>query len=245
MLKVFDPLRELTFLSLCFRLPLAALAGGIIGYGRSRKKRAAGLRTYMITSLGAALTVVLSLYEYEMLQSAWSSYVELAGGLKIDVSRYGAQVIAGIGFLTAGTILASAHHQVSGLTTAVGLFGSACIGLACGAGFFELVLVSSVFLIIILELLPPLETAYRGKRNNITIYIEFYNLNDLPQIYDMILSCKARIFDIDLEPASAKNNSLPGIILDVHVNKRYSSVSELFSSVAEMDCVHYIQKLVQ
>ncbi len=245
MLKIFDSLRELTFHSICLRLLLAAVTGGLIGYGRTRKKRAAGMRTYMITSLGSALTIVLSLFEYEMLQTIWADSALLAGGLKIDVSRYGAQVIAGIGFLTAGTILASAHHQVSGLTTAVGLFGSACIGLACGAGFFELVCVSALLLIFFLEVLPPMELAFRSKKHNVTLYVECYNIADVAKICDLITCHQARVFDIDIEHPGSKNDVLPGAIIDVHLNRDNYSLSELYSSVAEMDCVHYVQELIQ
>ncbi len=245
MLTLFDPLRELTFLSVCLRLLLSAFVGGLIGYGRSRKKRGAGMRTYMITSIGAALTVVLALYEYQMIQSAWSGAAELAGGIKIDISRYGSQVISGIGFLTAGTILASAHHQVSGLTTAVGLFGSACIGLAVGAGFFELVLISALLLLFLLEVLPPLELAFRHRKHNITIYVEFYNMEDIAKICDGITAHQARIFDIDVERPGKEHVVLPGAIIDIHINRDHISKSEFFSSIAEMDCVHFIEELIQ
>ncbi len=245
MLTLFDPLRELSFLSVCLRLLLAALTGGLIGYGRSRKKRGAGIRTYMITSIGAALTVVLALFEYEMVQTGWAEAVSLAGGMKLDISRYSAQVIAGIGFLTAGTILASAHHQVSGLTTAVGLFGSACIGLAAGAGFFELVLLSGLVLLFFLEGFPPFELAFRHRKHNITVYIQFYNMGDIAKICDAITAQKARIFDIDIERPGKQTDVLPGAIIDVHMDRKSMSRYEFFSTIAEMDCVHFIQELIQ
>ncbi len=245
MLTLFDPLRELTFLSVCLRLLLAAVIGGLIGYGRSKKKRSAGLRTYMITSMGATLTVILALFEYEMLQTAWADAAGMAGGIKIDVSRYGTQVITGIGFLTAGSIIASAHHQVSGLTTAVGLFGSACIGLACGAGFFELVCVSALMLILILEILLPMEVSFRSRKRSISIYVEFYNMKDISKICDTITESGAGIFDIDVEHPAEANNVLPGVIIDVRISRHQGSLSEILSSVAEMDCVHYIQELIE
>ncbi len=245
MLTLFDPLRKLTFLSVCLRLILAAFIGGLIGYGRSRKKRGAGMRTYMITSIGAALTVVLALYEYQMIRNGWSGAAELAGGIRLDISRYSSQVISGIGFLTAGTILASVHHQISGLTTAVGLFGSACIGLAVGAGFFELVFVSALVLFFFLEVLPPIELAFRHRRHNITIYVEFYNMADISKICDEITSHQARIFDIDVERPGGQNVVFPGAIIDIHINQDNISKSEFFSLIAQMDCVHFIEELIQ
>ncbi len=245
MLSILDPIREFTFLSVCLRLVLAAFVGGLIGYGRSKKKRGAGLRTYMITSVGASLTVILALYEYEMIQTSWAQAAELAGGMKLDVSRYSAQVIAGIGFLTAGTILASAHHQVSGLTTAGGLFGSACIGLAVGAGFFELVIVAALLMLYILEVIPPIELAFRHRKHNIMIYVEFYNIEDIAKICSEINANNAKIFDIDVERPSQHHDLLPGAIMDIHISRDNVSKSEFFSSIAEMDCVHYIQELIQ
>ena len=97
-------LREFHFASVVLRLALAMLLGGCIGLERERKRRPAGFRTYMLVCLGAALTVLLSLYEYTLITGPWSALAaEL--GMKTDVSRFGAQVINGIGFLGAGTIL--------------------------------------------------------------------------------------------------------------------------------------------
>ena len=114
-------LREFHFASVVLRLALAMLLGGCIGLERERKRRPAGFRTYMLVCLGAALTVLLSLYEYTLITGPWSTLAaEL--GMKTDVSRFGAQVINGIGFLGAGTILVTGRQQVKGLTTAAGLW---------------------------------------------------------------------------------------------------------------------------
>lgn len=134
-------LREFHFASVVVRLALAMLLGGCIGLERGRKRRPAGFRTYMLVCLGAALTVLLSLYEFTMVTGPWSDICAEIG-IKTDVSRFGAQVINGIGFLGAGTILVTGRQQVKGLTTAAGLWASACTGLAVGAGFYECVLIA-------------------------------------------------------------------------------------------------------
>ena len=105
-------------------------AGGLIGYGRARKRRSAGMRTYMLTCTGAALTMLIALYEREMLYDGQWAWAASFADIKFDASRFSAQVINGVGFLAAGTILSAAHHQVSGLTTAIGLFVTAGIGIA-------------------------------------------------------------------------------------------------------------------
>ena len=115
--SAFAFLHEFNIVSILVRLLLAMACGGVIGYGRSRKKQNAGLRTYMLTAIGACMSVLLTLYEYEMMTSQWAPIVAEVG-MKFDASRYSAQVISGIGFLAAGTILSSGHQQVTGLTTA-------------------------------------------------------------------------------------------------------------------------------
>ena len=129
-------LREFHFASVVLRLALAMLLGGCIGLERERKRRPAGFRTYMLVCLGATLTVLLSLYEFTMVTGPWSDICAEIG-IKTDVSRFGAQVINGIGFLGAGTILVTGRQQVKGLTTAAGLWASACTGLAVGAGILR------------------------------------------------------------------------------------------------------------
>lgn len=245
MLTILNPLREFTFLSICLRLLLATLAGGVIGYGRSKKKRAAGLRTYMLTSMGAALTLLLALFDYNMLEGGWAEAVKAVGSMKLDVSRYSSQVIAGIGFLSAGSILAAAHQQVSGLTTAIGLVGSVCIGLACGAGFYELVLVSVFLLVFSMEMLGPVEMTFKRRRRNITVYVEFDRIEDVSKISEAIIAHNAQIFDIDIEQTKKKGASLPGAIFDVKMSRENASHSEMLSVIAELPCVRSIQELIQ
>ena len=117
MASAISYLKEFHFLSILFRLILAMACGSVIGFGRSKKRQNAGLRTYVLTSIGAAMSVMLASYEYRMMTGQWAAAVAEIG-MKFDASRYSAQVISGIGFLAAGTILSSGHQQVTGLTTA-------------------------------------------------------------------------------------------------------------------------------
>ena len=87
MLSLFDPLRQFSFGSVLLRLVLALLCGGAIGYGRARRNCEAGLRTYILISLGAALSILISLYEYEMLTTAWSGTAD-AVGLRFEFPNF-------------------------------------------------------------------------------------------------------------------------------------------------------------
>lgn len=151
-------LREMNVASVLLRLTVAMLFGGFIGLERERKRRPAGFRTYMLVCLGAALTMLLSQYESYMVTHAWHE-TAMEIGLRTDVSRFGAQVINGIGFLGAGTIIVTGKQEVKGLTTAAGLWASACMGLAIGAGFYECVLLGFLLILLTNRLLPFVEDA--------------------------------------------------------------------------------------
>ena len=175
MIAQLDWLRELNTASVLLRLVLAMLFGGLIGLERVRKRRPAGFRTYMLVCMGAALTVILSQYEFFMVTNGWS---ELAAeiGLRTDVSRFGAQVINGIGFLGAGTIIVTGKQEVKGLTTAAGLWASACMGLAIGAGFYECVGLCFALIFLVIRLLPFIENAIIENARNMNIYVEFQSI---------------------------------------------------------------------
>lgn len=136
-----------------WRLLAAAVFGGVIGVNRSRLDWAAGMRTHMLVSVGAALTVIVSAYGFQ--HALGYPHVVL------DPSRIAAQVVSGIGFLGAGTILFLEREQaIKGLTTAAGLWAVAAVGLASGAGLFIPALAATALLWGILALLKPLERRF-------------------------------------------------------------------------------------
>ena len=124
------------------RITIAALLGGIIGLEREYRSKEAGFRTHFLVALGSALFMVISAYGFD-------------GALitpehRLDVSRIAAQVVTGIGFIGAGTIIFQ-KHVVKGLTTAAGLWVTAAIGLTCGGGLYLLAVSSTVLVLISLE----------------------------------------------------------------------------------------------
>ena len=124
-IDTLDYLRDINMVSIILRLSLAMIFGGIIGFDRGKKKRPAGFRTHILVCIGSALAMITNQYIVQVM------------GMGGDPTRLGAQVISGIGFLGAGTILVTGRQQVKGLTTAAGLWASACMGLALGIGFYE------------------------------------------------------------------------------------------------------------
>lgn len=233
-----ESLRAFSFASTVFRLLLAAVAGGIVGYGRSKKEQPAGLRTYIICCVGAALATLLALYEYEMLMGPWHT----DASLKFDVARYSASVISGIGFLVAGSIIRVAHQQVAGLTTAFGVFATVCMGIAAGAGFYEGVLGSLIVLLFVLESLYPLEGVLKRKTVYFTIHVRFEDLLDIDTITNTLKKEGAEISEFELE--SSKEDEDMSVIIWMKLNRENASHSAILSTVAELPCVISVQELI-
>ncbi|GAB2766629.1 hypothetical protein GCM10027275_05690 [Rhabdobacter roseus] len=132
----------ISWTEIALRLCVAALLGGIVGLERERKDWAAGLRTHMMVCVGAALSMLVSAHGfYEVLTH---EHIEL------DPSRVAAQVVSGIGFLGAGTILFLRQEVIRGLTTASGLWTVAAIGLATGGGMYFAAATTTVLAILVL-----------------------------------------------------------------------------------------------
>ena len=224
MIASLDWLRELNTISVFLRLLLAMVLGGLIGLERGFKGRPAGFRTYLLVSLGAALTMILSQYNYVMMGTVWKE-LTLETGVRTDVSRFGAQVISGIGFLGAGTIIVTGHQQVKGLTTAAGLWASACMGLAVGAGFYECVLLAFVLIFASMRILPTIETFIIERTPNMNIYVEFRSLDDIGAILTKLKSYQTQIYNVEIEArqlSTLQSNIGANLkIMNVRIQKLY------------------------
>ena len=141
-------IREVTYLAVIVRISIALLLGGILGLERELKSRAAGLRTYMLVSVGACMIMLANQYVYQVFEVG-------------DPVRMGAQVVSGIGFLGAGTIIVTQKNKITGLTTAAGLWEAAAVGLCVGIGFYEAAAVGTFLAIFILTAIHRLEALAR------------------------------------------------------------------------------------
>lgn len=241
MITALDYLREFNMASVALRLVLAMLSGGMIGLERGQKGRPAGLRTYMLVSLGAALTVLLSQYETVMLTTRWVDVAEEIG-LRSDVSRFAAQVINGIGFLGAGTILVTGHHQVKGLTTAAGLWASACMGIAIGAGFYECVILAFILIFLCIRVFPVVDNFIQENAAIMNLYIEFESLNDVGMLINHVKLQNVQIFDVDIERGREQDSQHPSAVFSLRLHK-HQPHSQILSSIAELDCIYLIKEI--
>ncbi len=251
-------LREMNVASVLLRLTVAMLFGGFIGLERERKRRPAGFRTYMLVCLGAALTMLLSQYESYMVTHAWHE-TAMEIGLRTDVSRFGAQVINGIGFLGAGTIIVTGKQEVKGLTTAAaiivtgkqevkglttaaGLWASACMGLAIGAGFYECVLLGFLLILLTNRLLPFVEDAIIESARNMNIYVEFQTLDNLGDIIARIKSQGGQIYEVDLDRGREERSKNPSAVFSIRLPGRHYHVRVL-AAISELESVYTIDEI--
>lgn len=223
------------------RVGMAMLCGGLIGIDRGKKRRAAGFRTYMLVCVGAAMTIILSTYLQYMITSVWSPELGRTLG-DTDVSRFGAQVINGIGFLGAGTIIVTGRQQVKGMTTAAGLWASACMGLCIGAGFYMAAIICCVFVILTIAVFSRLERFILSHSRNINIYIEFEDMDDISPVIEKIKEQRTRIFDVEITKAKYSETHYPNAIFSLQLPKRMSHTAVL-TAIAELDAVRSIEEL--
>lgn len=239
--EVLEYLRELNMASVAVRLILAMFCGGYIGLERGRKRRAAGFRTYMLVCLGAALTMILSQYEHYMITHRWA---EIAAeiGIRTDISRFGAQVINGIGFLGAGTVIVTGRQEVKGLTTAAGLWASACMGLAIGAGFYECVLLAFVLIFLSIRLLPPLENFIVESARNMNIYVEFDALDQVGAIIGCIKGVGAQIYEVEIDHGRTEKQRNPSAVFTIRLHHKFEH-AKLLMSIADLDGIHVVDEI--
>ncbi len=170
------------------------LCGGFIGIEREYKRRPAGFRTHILICLGAAMTTLTSQYMF------------LTMHLYTDVARLGAQVISGIGFIGAGTIIVTKRQRVKGLTTAAGLWAAAIIGLACGAGYVECAIFATAMVLVAELLLIKIEYRFAGKINDVNLYVEYAHAEVIENILRAIRDKGIKLGGIEINRIAGKDD---------------------------------------
>lgn len=221
-------MRELNAVTAAARLALALIIGGIIGLERGKQGRAAGMRTHILVSIGSALTAMIGFYARDYL-----------GITATDPMRIAAQVISGIGFLGVGTILIKGRFQITGLTTAAGLWATAAIGLALGAGFYEGALITFVFIVVTVTILHRLEYRITKRYNRFGIYMEIISDGYVREAVDT-LSSLYHVSDIQVTPPRSGKTTNVGIEANVHITgKTRITPDEVARELERLDYVAF------
>ena len=178
------------------RLFLALVLGFSLGLERELTNKYAGLRTHILVCLGACIFTLLSIYAFPTFASGDNVDISQATGIR-DTSRVAAQIVTGIGFIGAGTVLRNGP-MVFGLTTAATLWIAASIGMACGAGMYDIAVIATLLSVAVLTLIRIFEqrilpsSVKQVKRCKIVIYL---NLEDVEKVYDFLNSYVDNLID--------------------------------------------------
>lgn len=211
------------------RLLLTVLLGGLIGIEREHKRRPAGFRTHILICLGAAMTTLTSQY----------IYVDM--GSFTDLARLGAQVISGIGFIGAGTIIVTRRRQVKGLTTAAGLWAAAIVGLAVGAGYVEAALIATVMILLAELVLARFEWYLTSSARDVNLYVEYKESGVLNTISDILRDARVIVSDMHITK-SADGDKNPCAILSLQLPKKLTH-DAIMTELAGLEGVVSVEEL--
>lgn len=222
-------LQDINLVTIILRIVLAAFLGGILGIERAKNNQAAGMRTYMLVCIGATVVMLTSQY--------MAKYFETG-----DPARLGAQVISGIGFLGAGSIMTGGKLEVRGLTTAAGLWTAACIGLAIGIGFYIGGILSTCAVYLTVSWLKPVAYHFSRDDNSFGLYVAVTCMEHLPAVYKLIQEYDGYLSD--KEVTECREDGSCGVILSVKLprEKNPDDIIELLSLekyVADVKFINY------
>ena len=221
-----DYMQSFNVVTVIIRVILATAFGGIIGIERGKQGRAAGMRTHVLVALGATLASMIGLFLAQEL------------GMQNDPTRIAAQVISGIGFLGVGTILLKGRFQITGLTTAAGLWATASIGLALGVGFYTGAIATFICALLTVTVMSKAEYLLTKRYNRFGIYVEIKSDEYVRVAMDMLKS-NYNVSDIQVTtPRSGKSGNV-GIEANVHISQKKARVypDELAREIEKNDYV--------
>lgn len=230
LIEIFDSLRQMTLLSVTVRMLCALLCGGIIGIEREYKRRPAGFRTHILICMGAAMTTLTSQFLYVCM------------GYYTDVARLGAQVIAGIGFIGAGTIIVTKQQRVKGLTTAAGLWVSAIVGLAIGAGFLEGALFVTALVLLAELLFVKLEYRLLNNAPERIYYMEYSDKECLEAILSLFKEMGILVLNMEITRPEESEIHNASAIFYVRMKKQLTA-DEMQSRFHAVKGMHLFEEL--
>ncbi|MBP1755647.1 MAG: MgtC/SapB transporter [Firmicutes bacterium] len=214
--------------TILIRLLLSVLLGGVIGYERGRAGRPAGLRTHILVCMGSTLAIMTNQYIYQVYGVG-------------DPTRMAAQVISGIGFLGAGTIIVTGRHQVKGLTTAAGLWATACMGLAIGIGFYKAAIVSCLLITFATVVLHRLDNNMLVKANVLDIYLEFSKGASITNVLDRIKQLGIKVDYIEIVRPSY-DSTASAAIMTLRLKSKKVRI-DILSQISLIDGVEFVEEI--
>lgn len=217
-----------TWQNIVTRIAISLALGIVIGIDRGAKRRGGGARTTITVCLGATMVMLLEQYLEEI-------YPE-----RFDISRIAAQVVSGVGFLGAGSILVSGH-QIKGLTSAASIWTCACIGLAVGIGFIDGAVIITGILLMVLHILPMIEKRIYQWSRYVTLYIESDRNRTAAMLLHKLRSdgCTVDMYDVDKSRAEGQSFT---ILITVRIPARMKK-GEYLKELEHLEGVLFVDAL--
>lgn len=222
-------LKSINDTSIIVRLLLAVILGGIIGFERGRAGRPAGLRTHILVCLGSAMAIMTNQFIAQEYEGA-------------DPTRIAAQVVSGIGFLGAGTIIVTGRHQVKGLTTAAGLWATACMGLAIGIGFYKAAILGCLLIAFSTVVLHRLDNLILSKSKVLDVYVEFDKSASITSILEAMKHHEVLIDAIEMVKPSYDANALAAAIMTLRLKEKKLRL-EIITTICSIEGVAFAEEI--
>ncbi|WP_282923930.1 MgtC/SapB family protein [Mediterraneibacter massiliensis] len=227
--KTVGLLQEISLLSVIIRLALSVLIGGIIGTERGLRNRPAGFMTYVLVCLGSTLIMLTNQYISSIIPGT-------------DPTRLGAQVVSGIGFLGAGTIIVTRKDEIRGLTTAAGLWVAAGLGLAVGVGFYVGSIVGCLFIVFVLVSLKRIDIYIKQHAKSMEIYLEYDSSFSIRTLSEFVEKQGFELFDIQRGNVKSLKKELGTLIFSLGLLKR-TNHQDVLKSLYTIEGVEYVREL--
>jgi putative Mg2+ transporter-C (MgtC) family protein len=215
--------------TILLRLVLSILLGGVIGFERGRAGRPAGLRTHILVCLGSTLAIMTNQFIYQTYGVG-------------DPTRMAAQVISGIGFLGAGTIIVTGRHQVKGLTTAAGLWATACMGLAIGIGFYKAAIIGCALIAFATVVLHRLDNNMLVKANVLDIYLEFSKGASITNVLDRIKQLGIYVDSMEIVKPTYDTSATAAAIMTLRLKSKKVRI-DIISQISLIDGIEFVEEI--
>lgn len=222
--QVTGYLEDLNLISISIRILLSMICGGAIGVERGRAHQAAGMRTYMLVCMGATMVMMTGQYMYIHFQTG-------------DPARLGAQVVSGIGFLGACSIIIAGKTKIRGLTTAAGLWTAACIGLSLGIGFYEAGIVATSAVFLIMTRLRKLEYHLINDDEWFRFYVEMEENVKISRVAQELLSIGIQMGEMRMEQNA---ESFQKVVISL-CDKNHRSREEVTKYLEKIDGILFVK----
>lgn len=224
-------LGEVNTASILLRLTLICIFSGIIGIERGTKRRPAGFRTYMLVGMGSTLVMITSQYMTDIRH--------IAG----DASRMSAQVVSGIGFLGAGTIITVGRNKVKGLTTAAGLWACACMGLAVGIGFYQAAIIGGIYIFFIMMGLHRIDEYIQKHGKVLELYVELDDIKSLTYFIEEVKKHKTQVSNLEIHRMKQEGQESVSALMTLKLEKYVDHTSYILR-LHEVSGIRSVEEII-